>query len=185
MKLPFAVVAMLLASLLVLASVDKAQAQWNDIDYGYAVTTEWGHSVTAWAGTTDSNVETVEFEWLDPNGNPVWNQRSAVIGEYVTPHTPPDAPQEIISWAQQHQGIKVKYACNRQVPNVIGNWLVHTIFHALQRICGRCSHHFHCFPHNVVPEVPFGTISIALSMLGVLGVFAVKKKRSLVVKVPN
>ena len=177
MKLPFAVAAMLLASLLVLASADKAQAQWNDIDHGYAVTTEWGHSITAWAGTTDSNVRTVEFQWLDTYGNPAWNHRLAVFGPYITPNTPPDAPQEIISWAEQHPGKTVWYASDTQEPEVIGTWIVHSVFHGSDTICGRCSHGFNLSSLNAVPEVPFGTITIALSMFAVLGIFEIRRRR--------
>jgi len=187
MKLQFAVVATLLASLLVLTRVDIAQAQWPDIDYGYAVTIEWGHSVTAWAGTTDSRVKSVEFEWLDPHGNPVWNPRLTVFGPYINPNTPADAPQEIISWANNNPGKTVWYATDREEPTVIGNWMVHAIFHDSNEICGRCSHIFPYVlpPPNVVPEVPFGTIAIALSMFGILGIFALKRKRNFSSGVPN
>jgi len=186
MKPQFTALAILLSSLLVLASVDTAQAQWDDMDSGYAVTTEYGHSITAWAGTTDSSVETVEFKWVDPNDNTVWNPTKAVLGPYVNPNTPPDAPQEIISWANKYPGKTVWYAIDREEPIVVGNWLVECIFRVRELIRGRCYHRWWWpTPCNVVPEVPFGTIGILLSMFGVLGTFIIKRKRSLFIGVPT
>jgi len=154
MKLRFTVVAMLFASLLVLASVNIAQAQWDALSSGYAVTTDKhgqiviiGQSVTAWAGTNDTTVDEVEFRWLDPAGNlAIDPQFVGVFGPYKTPGVPPpedlppgvSVPEEIVEWAGLRDGsgdpghfpeVDIFYAINKQIPNIIGDWGVQAIFH--------------------------------------------------------
>jgi len=125
MKLQFAVVAVLLASLLVLASVNIVQAQWSAIDSGFAVTTNWhgkdvliGESVTATAGWApalapqnpnnkkSSAVYTVEFVWHNATGHTIWDVTVTISGPLTTPAVPPGPlPQEIIDWANLHDGM--------------------------------------------------------------------------------
>jgi len=208
MKLPFAVVAMLLASLLVLASVDIAEAQWDALSSGFAVTTNYhgidvpiGQPVTATAGWApalipDGNpaksieVRTVEFVWHYPDGTVAFSETKD-ISEFslTTPQVPPGPiPKEIVDWANQHDGSDPKYpqitywyANDTKIPNVLGDWGVQAIFHNTVKICGKNSDivRIRATSFNVVPEVPFGTIVILLSWIGVLGVFAVKKKHLL------
>lgn len=190
MKLRFAICAILFGSLLIFASTSIAYAQWDAISSGYALTTDWhgqdgpiGQSVTATAGTTDNVVKAVEFRWLDPSGNVVWNPDIPVFGPYTTPDVPDNVtlPQEVIDWANDNPGVSVWYAQNTQIPNVLGDWAVQAIFHNPGKVMRGKNCDMVCMRApslHVIPEVPFGTIAILLSMFGALGVFAIKRKRS-------
>lgn len=188
MKLPHTVVA-LLASLLFLAAINLADAQWDALNSGYAVTTNYhgkdvsiGMPVTATAGTNDSVVKTVEFRWMFPNGSVYVNPRIPVFGPYVTPIVPGNITltPEITSWTSdpRNAGIPVWYAQNTQIPNAIGDWGVQAIFHDTGKVRGKNSDRIACraTSFNVVPEVPFGTVVILLSWIGLLGVLAIRKK---------
>lgn len=186
MKLQFIVASIFLAALIVISSANLAQAQWSALDSGYGVTTNYhgvdvdiGQSVTATAGTTDNRVRNIEFRWLDPGGNPSWDVTVPVFGPFTTPNVPPNVPQEIINWANGHPGVVVWYAQNTQTPNVVGDWGMQAIYHDSGRIRGRNSDTIaiRATSFNVVPEVPMGTMVILSSMLGALGVFALKRKK--------
>jgi len=193
------VVAMLLASLLILASVSIAEAQWDALSSGYAVTTNYhgkivpiGLLVTAIAGTNDSTVKTVEFIWHFPNGTVCADIPGIpVFGPYKTPKVPPGVPEEIVDWAGLRDGsgdpghfpqVDVWYANNTQRPDVIGDWGVQAVFHdgvlSAHHIRGKNSDTvaIRATSFNTVPEVPFGTIAILLGWFGVLGIFALRKK---------
>ena len=197
MKPRFAVATILFAILLVFANTNIAQAQWPAISSGYAVTTDWhgedvliGESVTATAGTTDSNVTQVEFRWLDPGGNVEFGGGIFVdvFGPYTTPDVPPNVPQEVIDWAVDHPGVDVWYANNIQTPEILGDWGVQALFHAGSgNIKGQDSTivAIRASSMNTVPEVPFGTIAMSLSMFVILGVFTIKRKRSLSIRIPT
>jgi len=189
MKLQYAVVAMLLASLLALATVDIAEAQWDALGSGYAVTTDFhgkevlpGFLVTATAGTSDSIVKTVEFRWISPDGSVYASPIVPVFGPYTTPDFPPGITltPEITSWITdpKNAGIEVWYAQDAQIPNAVGDWGVQAIFHDTGKIRGKNSDTIavRATSFNVVPEVPFGTIAILLSWIGILGVFVLRKK---------
>lgn len=200
MKLRFTLVAMLLASVLVCASINIAEAQWDALSSGYAVTTDQhgkivpiGLPVTAIAGTNDSTVKTVEFVWHFPNGSVYVDPppRIPVFGPYKTPNVPLGVPEEIVDWARLRDGsvdpghfpqVDVWYANNTQIPNVIGDWGVQAIFHdgvaSAHHIRGKNSDTvaIRATSFNVVPEVQFGTIAILLGWFGVLGIFALRKK---------
>lgn len=195
MKLRFPVVAMLLASLLILAGVNLADAQWEAIGSGFAVTTDWhgkdvpiGLSVTATAGWAPSLappklrevvVKTVEFVWHYPNGTVALSVSVPVSDPIVAPAVPPaPIPPEITKWALENPGVTYYYAQNAQIPVVAGDWGVQAIFHDSVRICGKNSDtvRIRSTSFNMVPEVPFGTVAILLSWIGVLGVFVIRKK---------
>ena len=200
MKLPHIAVVILLASLLLLAGVNLADAQWNAIGSGFAVTTEWhgidvpiGMSVTATAGwapeliaqnsrVKDVQVETVEFIWRYPDGSVAFSETKSIVGPLVTPALPPDPiHSDIIEWATENLGITYWYAQSAMIPDTLGDWGVQAIFHNTIVTCGKNSDtvKIRATSFNVVPEVPFGTIVILLSWVGILGVFAVRKKHLL------
>lgn len=196
MKLRFAVATILFASLLVFANTNIAQAQWSAINSGYAVTTNWhgqevplGEEVTAWAGTTRSEVKKVEFLWRAPDEETVvFHDWIYIDGPYTTPTVPDGVPQEIIDWANENPGIDVYYANNTQTPDVLGDWGVQALFHAGSgKIKGQDSTivAIRASSTHTVPEVPFGTIAISLSMFVILGIFTIKRKRSLSIGVPT
>jgi len=202
MKLRFTVVAMLLASVLVCASISIAKAQWDALSSGFAVTTNWhgldvpiGQSVTATAGwapelappdVRDVLVKTVEFVWHFPNGTVATAlcETVPISGPLTTPdELPPEPiPPEISEWAQKYPGVEYWYAQSAPfIPTVLGDWGVQAIFHNTVRICGKNSDtvRIRATSFNVVPEVPFGTAVILLTWIGLLGVFVVRKKHLL------
>jgi len=191
MKLRFAVATILFASLLIFANANIAQAQWPAISSGYAVTTNWhgedipiGALVTAWAGTTDGEVEKVEFRWLDPDGNPIWEDLVNVSDPYTTPNVPNGVPQEIIDWANDNHDVTIWYANYTRTPDILGDWGVQANFYDLtnpaKSLRGRNSDiiAIRATSFHSIPEVPFGTIVILLSMFGALSIFAIKRKHS-------
>jgi hypothetical protein len=188
MKLRFVVVVLLVITL-VIVSLNKAQAQWSAISSGYAVTTDkhgedvlLGETVTAWAGTNNSEIYQVEFEWKNETEHVVFEENVTDIVSYTTPEYPPDAPEEIENWATDpaNENITIYYANNTQIPNSLGNWTVQVFFYAPDgHIKGQGSDiiQIRATSLNVVPEVPMGTIVILLAMFGALGAFTAKKKR--------
>jgi hypothetical protein len=201
MRLPYAVVAILLTSLLLLAGVNLADAQWNALGSGFAVTTEWhgidvpiGMSVTATAGWApslisasnpwkDVEVKSVEFVWHYPDGSVAFSETIQIVGPLETPDDlPPDPiPSELTEWVLEHPGVQYWYAQNTQIPTTLGDWGVQAIFHNTIEINGKNSDtiRIRATSLNAVPEVPFGTVAILLSWIGVLGVFVVRKKHLL------
>jgi len=191
MKLRFVAAVILFVGLLIVVNANVAHAQWSAISSGYAVTTDWhgedtpiGTPVTATAGTTDMSVDKVEFRWLDPDGDVETTQQVSVIGPYKTPVVPDEVPQEIIDWANENPGINVFYAQDTQTPNEVGDWAAQVHFidtdENPKSLRGRNSDiiAIRATSFNTVPEVPFGTIAILLSMLGALGTFAIRRKGS-------
>ncbi|MEM3759517.1 MAG: hypothetical protein QXZ02_00215, partial [Candidatus Bathyarchaeia archaeon] len=88
MKMAYIVLAILLAGLS-LAVVNIANAQWSALSSSYAITTNWhgkevplGESVTAWAGTTDPNVQEVLFRWKRPDETIFVEVNVPVFGPY-------------------------------------------------------------------------------------------------------
>jgi len=195
MKLQLSVAIVFLVSVALFASVNVAQAQWPAITNGYAVTTNWhgsdipfGQSVVVTAGTTDSQVKRVEFVWHYPNGSVAFDENVTVSGPLVTPAHPPDVPEELVDWANQHDGsdpiypkITYWYAQSTYMPNVLGDWGVQALFRDsgnIRKGQGNQIIKIRATSFNAVPEMQFGTIAILVSMFGALGVFALKKKRT-------
>lgn len=190
MKLRFIVASMLLAGLIIISSANLVRAQWDALGSGYAVTTNRhgvdvpiGASVTAWAGTNDTQVQTVEFRWLRPDGSVFGNPNVPVFGPFVTPAVPAGVPQEIVDWANRYPGFSVLYASNTQTPDALGDWGVQAFFHdptnSVRSLRGRNSDiiAIRATSFNAVPEMPLGTMVILLSMFGALSVFALRKKK--------
>jgi len=184
MKTKFAVLTVLFLSLLIIG----VAAQWSAMSSGYAITTNWhgeevpiGESVTAWAGTNDSTVKKVEFEWKDPDENLIFNENVTIFGPYTTPNVPSGAPQEIVDWADKYPGRTIYYATNTQAPDVIGDWGVKAIFHDSGTIQGQDSTivAMRATSFDVIPEIPIvGTAGATIAMLLGLGLFYRKKKQS-------
>lgn len=197
MKLRFALPVILIATILFLANANIAQAQWNALSSGYAVTTDWhgtdmpiGEEVTAYAGTNDTEVEEVEFEWLDPVGNPFSRPEDLITslqGPFSAPEEyPAGVPQEILDWAEDHPDVEIYLAVSTPFePDVIGDWAVKALFldhsEPVKNLRGRNTDIIACraTSFNVVSEVPFGTIVIFMSMLGTLGIFTLKRRNSI------
>jgi len=197
MKMRFAFVVIIFAIVVLFANVNIAQAQWNALSSGYAVTTDWhgtdmpiGEEVTAYAGTNDTEVEEVLFEWLDPVGNP-FSRPEDLITSLLGPFSargeyPAGVPEEILAWADDHEGVEIYLAISTPFePDVIGDWAVKALFldHSdpVKNLRGRNTDIIACraTSFNVVSEVPFGTIVIFMSMLGTVGIFALKRRNSI------
>ena len=180
------------AAVLLILSFNLAQAQWSEINRGYAVTTNWhgkevpiGQSVTAWAGTTNSSVYQVEFKWKNETGYVVY---AAIVTKenmvkYTTPDYPSDAPQEIKDWATNNVGITIFYATNTQIPNSTGNWSVQVFFYAPGgHLIGQRTDivAIRATSFNVIPDIPvLGSAGALTAMLLSLGLFLYRKRASI------
>lgn len=151
------------------------EAQWDALNSGYAVTTNYhgvdvqlGTPVTARAGTTEyPNVTSVRFRWIPPVGDEILTD-----AVNLTPSDP----------SEYWNGELIYDAFNTTTIDVLGEWGVQALFYdsaeppnlmhetGIKKI--RATSFF------AVPQVPFGTIAIVLTMLGGLSVFALKKKES-------
>jgi hypothetical protein len=181
----------LLVFILLILSFNLVHAQWNAINSGYAVTTNWhgkevpiGQSVTAWAGTNNSQVYQVEFKWKNETGHVIYDVNVTNLDSYTTPDYPPGAPQEIIEWAtnSSNKGIKIFYANNTQIPDSQGEWSVQVFFyapggHLMGQGSGKIKIKATSF--NVTPDIPIlGTAGALTAMLLSLGFFLHRKRAS-------
>ncbi|MEM2280695.1 MAG: hypothetical protein QXZ68_01730 [Candidatus Bathyarchaeia archaeon] len=168
--------------------VNFAHAQWPELSSGYAITTNWhgkvvplGESVTAWAGTIDSNVQEVLFRWKRPDNTTFVEVSVPVIGPFTTPNVPPGVPQEISNWAQAHPNINVYYANNTQIPNTLGDWGVQAFFRGSdgnKRADVTDTIAIRATSFNVIPDLPVvGTAGAAATMLLGLGLFLHIRRR--------
>lgn len=191
MKPRISIAAVLLAGIFLLANVYVVHAQWPAIkESGYAVTTNFhgldiliGSNVTATAGTTDLGVTKVEFRWHDPSDNVVFDKNVSVSGPIITPNVPPSPiPDEITDWATSNPGVEYLYAQSWFIPNTVGDWGVQAIFYNATHARSNHTIRIRATSFMAIPEVPFGTIAILLSMFGALSVFVIKKKKAFVPK---
>ena len=188
MKLRFAVFVILFASLFIFSNTNVAQAGWNAINSGYAVTTNYhgldaplGEEIVATAGTTDHDVTQVEFIWLDPDEEEI---HSETLGLSWPPTPPASVPQEVIDWAQNNPGVEVGYAQSTLESDsvaVIGWFTVKAIFHGPTGPKGQDHDRFKATSFFYIDEVPFGTIVILLIPFGFLGFYAIKRKRNIAI----
>jgi len=168
----------LLASFIVAIPIVHADFDWsasyNNLSSGYRVTTDrhgeevmLGKAVTAWAGTTNLDIDEVKFRWMSPDGN-----------EIIVPVT----SYTMGEW----EGQPVKEFSNTQWPNAVGDWGVQGVFYDHEdpgngrgpipeqpfftKIRARS--------FLVIPEVAMGTLAAMLATFGALGLFVVKKKHN-------
>ena len=184
MKLRFAIFIILFVSVLIFSNTNVAQAGWNAINSGYAVTTNYhgldvplGEEVVATAGTTDHDVTQVEFKWLNPDEEEIHSETH----ELSWSSTPPaNVPQKVIDWAQNNPGVEVGYAqstLESDSVDVIGWFTVKAIFHGPTGPKGQDHDRFKATSFFYIDEVPFGPIVILLISFGFLGLYAIKRKR--------
>jgi len=136
---------------------------------GYAVTTEpfpledvevGVDEVVAKAGTTDSNVEYVVFRWLAPD--------ETVISR----------PEDIVSVASETDPTygDILVARSTFVPNMLGDWGVQVFFYGEGgHLRGEAIIRIRATSFFVIPEVPIGTLTILLTMLAGIAIFARKR----------
>jgi len=182
-----ALVVLFMFLFIALILVNFSYAQWSAISSGYAVTTNWhgeevplGESVTAWAGTNNSDVYQVRFLWKNSTGHVVFNETDTSLVNYTTPNVPPGAPDEIVKWANDHPGYEIWYANNTQIPNSIGNWSVQVFFYAPGgHLKGKCSDivRIRATSFEVIPLVPFlGTAGVTATALFSLGLKKLRQR---------
>ena len=171
-----ALLAMIVASIPLVQAFDWSDP-YNTLTSGYRVTTDQhgdevqlGTPVTAWAGTTNMNIDEVKFRWLRPNGS-----------EYVVVAV---TTFSMGTWVDG-DGVAhdVREFSNTQTPDVVGDWGVQGIFYGDEGH-GRGPIANQTEPTAIrarsffsVPEVAIGTIAAVLAMFAALGLFAMRKKR--------
>ena len=187
MKLKIIAIAAILASLLIPFPRVQATFDWTGtpINSGYAVTTDWhgkevplGEEVTAWAGTTDSSIVEVKFRWMKPDGTDWWE-----YGTYEgSQEWPVGSGQIVYEWAS---------SVTPTDSTDLGDWGVQAVFYDATGEGGHGEGPIPEQPLKVairarsffsVPEVSFGTIAILIAMFGALSIFAIKKKRTTLIK---
>lgn len=204
MKLRFAVIVTAFVILFVFANTNLAQAQWAAIDSGYGVTTNVhgveispNHPLTAWTGTKDNEVKTVEFQWKDPDGIivGVWDQAVDISSAtwYITPDVPPDPdlPQEIIDWANANHDVSIRYAkSDTHIPEdnydgtIIDDWTLKVYFHGEGNTKSQDEETISIRVTSfAIDEVPFGTIVVLMIPFGFLAIYAVKRRRNVPIDV--
>jgi hypothetical protein len=152
--------------------VNVASAQWDAINSGYAVTTDYhgqivppGTLVTAIAGTTDQNVINVTFLWKYPN--------ETVVYETNVPVSPNGS---------QYDGKLIYYAISSYTPKVVGDWGVQAIFIGEGGTI-KANHtdviQIRATSWYVTPDLPVvGTAGAAVIMIFGFGVFLYNKKKN-------
>lgn len=146
------------------------KAGWNALNSGYAITTDYhgkdvlvGTLVTARAGTTDPNITSVTFRWIPPEGD-----------EWLVEYVP------VADSGETWNGDPIYDAYDAQTVDIVGDWGVQAWFHDSR---GNIRHRtdikaIRATSFHVIPEVPFGTLAIVLSLFGALGISALRKKES-------
>jgi len=155
--------------------ITSASAQWNALNSGYAVTTNYhgedvipGTVITATAGTVDPNVLNVTFLWMFPNESIAFIDAEVAVWSDGT------------KWPDD-TGALIYYAQSSFRPTAIGDWGVQAWFNGP-------GGHLHgpetdiiairATSFNVIPEVPvIGTAGAMIAMLLGLGLFWNKKKQ--------
>ena len=156
--------------LLVVANV--AYAQWDAINSGYAITTDYhglevppGTLVTATAGTTDTDVQNVTFLWKYPNETIVYREENVPVQSNGT------------MWDEK----LIYYAYSSYIPDVLGDWGVQALFIGKDGKI-KANHNdvimIRATSFNVIPDFPvIGTAGALISMVLSLSLFLCKKKR--------
>jgi len=150
------------------------------LNSGYGITTDYhgidvpvGTPVTAYAATTKNvpgEVKYVCIIWLEPGGSVARNTGPLPLEDSGT------------KWTDDKE---IYWATDTFIPNIVGDWGVQAIFYNLTLGKITCEP-----PHNEkeairatsflsVPEVPLGTITATLVMMGTLVLLAVKNKSNL------
>lgn len=169
-----------LAPLLVLVGlfciINSVYAPWSTLGTGYAITSNYHGmdvplmaTVTVTAGTLDPTVTQVTFRWHMPD--------ETVAREVTVPVFTNGTTGQ---WNNGDTAL-IQYAIDSYKPDILGDWGVQAFFQdstgnekaGLDSVIKTKATSF-----NAVPEIPFGTAAIVLSMLGALGILAIKKKGS-------
>jgi len=155
--------------------MNSVYAPLSTLGTGYAITSNYhGKDVPLMAtvivtsGTLDLRVTQVTFRWHRPDDTVV---REVTIPVFTNGTT-----------GQWNNGTTalIRYAIDSFRPDLPGDWGDQAFFRdsaGKNRAGINDVIKIKATSFNVVPEVPFGTAVILLSMFGALGIFAIKKKR--------
>lgn len=185
-KFRFVAVVILFLSILILANTNSVQADWNAMNSGYAVTTDYhgqdvpiSAPVTATAGTTNPAV-TVNFTWLRPDGT----KRSSVIVTTLSPQIPTtNVPQELTDYFNDgRNSTTVYFAQNATTADQAGWWTVKAEFIGVTGPQNKDQTKFRATSFFYIDEVPFGTIVTLLIPFGFLSIYAIKKKHNHIIR---
>jgi len=158
--------ALLVSALTFTVYVGVAQAPWASIKSGYAIWTDPAHEVivnnevTAFAATTNLDVDNVDFYWMDPSGTKYGPFPGTPLG---TPHL--------------KDGYTVLEFENKYTPGTLGEWGVQAFFYDGGELDGSPpQERVRAVSLTGVPEAPIGTLTIALAVLAGLALFARKRR---------
>lgn len=170
---------------MILILIPVVHAPWQTLGTGYAIDTDYhgidafpGIPITVTAGTLDDDVVKVTFRWhRPPDGNgpvawedvvPVW--QNGTMGQWNDG-----------TWAL------IWYANKTRALDEYGDWGIQAFFQdskGKDRAGLEDVINIKAISVNVVPEVPYGTIAILIAMFGALTIFAIKKKRTPLIRKP-
>lgn len=171
MKIACTVTAVLIVGIL-LAVASITQAQWDAINSGYAITTDYhglevlpGTLVTATAGTTDPDVQNVTFLWKYPNETVIYTEANVPVQSNGS------------KWDEK----LIYYANSSYIPDVIGDWGIQALFIGKDGKT-KANHNdvvmIRATSFNVVPDFPvIGTAGALTSMFLGLSLSLHKKRR--------
>jgi len=175
--IPKHVLILALVAVTLLVSVDAAYAPLSTLGTGYAVTSDYhginviiGNPVNVTALTLDSTINRITFKWNAPNGTE---------GVWIDVWDSPLLTDGIGTW-NNGTIATIRYAYSIHNPDSVGDWGVKVLFQGPR---GKTKENMdevvqiRATSFNAVPEVPLGTIAIAIAMFGALGLFAIKKRR--------
>jgi len=171
MKIVYVTVAILLVGIL-FAVTSIVHAQWDAINSGYAVTTDYhgievppGTLVTAIAGTTDPEVKNVTFLWKYPDNETVVYEVNV----------------QVWTNGSTYDGEIIYYANSSYTPDAIGDWGVQALFigeNGKQKANHDDVVMIRSTSFNTIPDLPVvGTAGAITTMLLGLGLFLRKKKK--------
>jgi hypothetical protein len=177
-----AVTLLVLFSLSTIHSVKAGDPIWTPgaFNSGYSITTDYHGKevqvytpVTAYAGTTKNvpdQVKYVVIRWLRPDNTEAWKTLPLQLEDSGT------------TWTD---GETIYWATDTRTPDVVDDWGVQAIYYNKDyaeidsdpphndKVAIRATSFF------AVPEVPLGTITATLVMMGTLILIAVKNKSNL------
>ena len=154
----------------------SVEAQWNALNSGYAVTTNYhgkdvlpGTLITATAGTTYLNVLNVTFVWKFPNETIAFIDPEIVVWSNST------------EWTNSSGSFTIYYAQSSYKLTVLGDWGVQAFFNGPEgHIHGQGTDiiAIRATSFNVIPEIAVaGTAGAAIAMLLGLGLFRTRRKK--------
>jgi len=176
--------------LFICLSTQISYAQWDAINSGYGITTNWhgkevpfGESVTAWAGTTNPSIMAIFFRWKRPDESVYAEYNNTSLMKCNNPtEIPNEAPEEIKDWAEKNPDkFPIWIATNTQTPDTIGDWTVKAYFIGPEGTTKEQVENtvmIKATSLNVIPDFPVvGTAGALVVMLLGLNLFMRRKRQ--------